>query len=182
MSWVLMLFACGGSETDPVQPSGPPDIVMVVVDTLRADPTSMYGYARDTTPRITEFAEDAVRFERAYAASPWTKPSITTLLTSTLPRDHGVVQWEHVQDEDLVSMSTHLKSQGYATQAYVSHHALAPKHNRFHLGFDVYDTSVFGGDRGSAHKISSAREVTARLALFTCTTSRQAPPERRLHS
>ena len=55
-----------------------PLVIVYLVDTLRADHTSPYGYARDTTPHLTEFAKDAVLFETAIAQASWTKPSVAS--------------------------------------------------------------------------------------------------------
>jgi arylsulfatase A-like enzyme len=63
--------------------------VILCIDTLRADHLGVYGYARDTSPRIDELAARGVVFEHAYSHSPWTVPSTASLLTSQLPREHG---------------------------------------------------------------------------------------------
>ncbi|MFT4625378.1 MAG: choline-sulfatase [Myxococcota bacterium] len=137
---------------------GPPNVVLIVVDTLRADHLGLYGYERATSPALDAWADDAMVFDRAYSHAPWTKPSIASLLTSRLPRDHGVHDWDHALDPDLDTLQGALKTAGYRTEAYVSHHALDPKWNNFHHGFDVYDTSAYEG-RGSPHHISSSARV-----------------------
>ncbi len=63
------------------------NFVLVVVDTLRADHTSLYGYARETTPELTGLAQDAVVFENAFSAASCTFPSVNSLLTSRPPQD-----------------------------------------------------------------------------------------------
>jgi arylsulfatase A-like enzyme len=71
-------------------PSAPPrGVVVVVVDTLRADHLGAYGYPRPTSPRIDAFAADAVRFADATSPAPWTLPSLATLMTSLYPSVHG---------------------------------------------------------------------------------------------
>jgi len=72
-------------------PPGPrrPDVIVITLDTTRADHLTPYGYQRDTTPRLAEFAREAVRFDQAWAASSWTVPSHATLFTGLFPFSHG---------------------------------------------------------------------------------------------
>jgi arylsulfatase A-like enzyme len=84
---------------------------------------------------------------------------VASLLTSRAPRSHGVSEWEHRLPKQLTTLAQHLRGAGYRTEAYVSHHALAPSFSRFQRGFDVYDISSFN-ERGSPHDISSARQVS----------------------
>lgn len=69
-------------------PDAPP-VVLISLDTVRAANLSVYGYARDTTPRLREFAAHATRFERAYAAANYTLPSHASMLTGLYVREHG---------------------------------------------------------------------------------------------
>jgi arylsulfatase A-like enzyme len=135
------------------------NIVLVVVDTLRADHLEVYGYERPTAPNLVTFAQQSVIFDRAYSHAPWTKPSLATLLTSLPPKDHGVAQWEDRLPKDIPTLAEFLSRQGYRTEAYVSHHALLPRFSQLDRGFDVYDTSsVENGE--SAHNIISAEKVS----------------------
>lgn len=65
------------------------NVVVVCVDTLRADHVSAYGYSRPTTPRLDALAREGVLFENALSAAPWTVPSVASLLTSLYPSQHG---------------------------------------------------------------------------------------------
>ena len=78
----------GGADIRPDSPLA----IVYLVDTLRADHTTPYGYSRDTTPRLQEFARDAVLFEQAIVQSSWTKPSVASVFTSLLPGRHLAVQ------------------------------------------------------------------------------------------
>jgi len=82
--WALAA-ACGCS----LAPDPPRGVVLVVIDTLRADHLGVYGYARPTSPRMDAFAADAVLFRRALTPSPWTLPALGTLMTSLYPSVHG---------------------------------------------------------------------------------------------
>ena len=67
-----------------------PNIVLVVIDTLRADHLPFYGYPKETTPFLSELAAQGVVFENAYAASSWTSPATASIFTSLYPFQHGV--------------------------------------------------------------------------------------------
>ena len=67
-----------------------PNIVLVVIDTLRADHLPFYGYPKETAPFLSELAAQGVVFEKAYAASSWTSPATASIFTSLYPFQHGV--------------------------------------------------------------------------------------------
>jgi arylsulfatase A-like enzyme len=77
----------------PVPPADAPNILLLSIDTLRADRLGCYGYERGTTPNLDRLAAQGVLFERAYSSAPWTLPSYASLFTALLPADHraGVV-------------------------------------------------------------------------------------------
>ncbi len=142
-------------------PKGPADnVVLIIVDTLRAQNLDLYGYERETAPHLTRFFEHGAVFERAYTHAPWTKPSIATILTGRSPRDHGITQWEAVLDAKHVTLAEHTKAKGFSTAAYVSHHALDPETSHFQQGFDLFDISVV--EKGNPHKVLSSADITDR--------------------
>jgi arylsulfatase A-like enzyme len=69
-------------------------VVLVVLDTVRADHLTPYGYPKETTPRLARFAQEGLLFEQARSAAPWTLPSHASLFTGKLPSQHGC-HWEH---------------------------------------------------------------------------------------
>ncbi len=77
--------------TQPQPPPGAPNIVVVVVDSLRADHCGFMGYSRPTTPGLDALAEKGVVFENALSSSGWTKPAVGTLFTGLIPSNHGAV-------------------------------------------------------------------------------------------
>ena len=78
--FLLLLAGCGGGREE-----GRPNVLLVSVDTLRADHLSCYGYARQTSPNIDSLAAESVRFTHAYAPTPWTLPSHAGMLTGAHP-------------------------------------------------------------------------------------------------
>ena len=104
---------------DPAEPSPRlprrPNVVLYIIDTLRADHLSIYGYSRPTSPHISRFARDAITFEHAYAHSVWTKPSVGSLLTGLLPRHHGAIDDVAHLDPEVPQIATYLHRLGYRT-------------------------------------------------------------------
>jgi len=83
---VACAAALSGCTRAPVRFEEPPNILLVVVDTLRADHLPFHGYERDTAPRISErMADGGVLFENAYAPASWTGPSVAAILTGKDP-------------------------------------------------------------------------------------------------
>jgi len=136
----LLMIACGASS-DPVPPGpadGPPDIVLISVDTLRADHVGAYGYARDTTPFLDRLAASGARFDHARSPSPWTLPSHTTMLTGLNPFTHLVVDDDVKVDLSVPVLPEVLKRAGYATGGFVSTLYVSRRFG-FERGFDAFD-------------------------------------------
>jgi arylsulfatase A-like enzyme len=119
-------------------PQRAPLVVLYLVDTLRADHTSVYGYQRDTTPRLAELARDGVVFEQAIAQASWTKPSVASILTSLPPHRHQVVQLGDALDVKLVTLAERLQLKGFSTGAAISNVVIYGKDTHFEQGFDFY--------------------------------------------
>jgi arylsulfatase A-like enzyme len=107
----------------PVSPADrPPNVIVYVIDTLRADHVGCYGYGRPTTPRIDEFARSAVRFNRAVAQSSWTLPSAASILTGLEPRHHGAIDPDHAIRPDVATLAETLAAGGWNTAAFVTNY------------------------------------------------------------
>ena len=90
---LFALVAVAGSCRSTTVASGPPNVLLISIDTLRADRLNVYGYkARVTSPAMDALARDSVLFEHHITASPWTTPSHISLLTGLLPSAHGVTR------------------------------------------------------------------------------------------
>ena len=80
---LLALASCTGSSP-PVE-ERPDNLLLIVIDTLRADHLGCYGAERETSPAIDRLAASGLRFERAYATAPWTMPSVASMITGLYP-------------------------------------------------------------------------------------------------
>ena len=124
------------------RPAAPPPIILISVDTLRADRVSAYGSKTARTPNIDALAADGVLFENAYAHSPQTLPSHTSLLSGRLPFEHGVrdnIGFSIKPDERMLSHA--LRERGYVTGGFVSSYVLR-RQVGMGGGFDVYDDQM----------------------------------------
>ncbi len=126
----------------------PPNLVLVTIDTLRADRVGAYGYARASTPVLDGLAREGVRFSRAQAAVPLTGPSHATILTGLYPPVHGVR--DNVAfplDPRHTTLAARLKARGYRTAAFVGAYPVA-KDFGFGQGFDHFDEALHAGAAG----------------------------------
>ena len=117
-------------------------IVLISIDTLRADHLALYGYKAVATPAIDALARDGVTFDRAYTHSPQTLPSHTSMLTGRLPFQHGVrdnVGFEVKAKERLLPGL--LRDHGYVSGGFVSAYVLR-RATGISQGFDVYDDNL----------------------------------------
>jgi len=120
--------ACGGGERD-----GPPNVVLCVVDTLRADHTTLLEHHNDTTPELARFARGGAVFERAWSSCSWTLPSMSMLMTGRVRSDNGRdLPREHVP------LAVRLTEEGYATYGITSNALLRPQRG-WARGFEEYD-------------------------------------------
>ncbi len=97
-------------------PQGSPNILVIVVDTLRADHLSGYGYFRATSPNLDRTAQQGVLFDSAFSASSWTLPSHASLLTGRYPHEHGAEL--NYYDGRYPTIAQALRSEGYRTGAF----------------------------------------------------------------
>ena len=140
---VLTAFLLVGlTEADQAEPQfAPPahlpNIVLIVVDTLRSDHLGCYGYQRHTSPNIDALAEEGVVFENCYSAASWTFPSFVSFFTGLLPAAHGCTPDEAIPAR-IPLFPEQLAKRGYFCAAVVSNPVLSSKYG-FSRGFDEYD-------------------------------------------
>jgi arylsulfatase A-like enzyme len=114
-----------------------PNVLVITIDTLRADHLGCYGYARPTSPRIDAFAAGGVLFEKVFCQSPETLPSHTSIFTGLHPRTHKAISHESRVDKKVTTLAELLAGRGYTTGAIVSSHVLDAKYG-LDQGFASY--------------------------------------------
>jgi arylsulfatase A-like enzyme/Flp pilus assembly protein TadD len=135
----LLAFSAPATLDAASRPSDRPDILLVTIDTLRADRLGCYGAKTVETPAIDTLARRGLLFERAFAHTPLTLPSHTSILLGLTPNAHGIHDNANfIVREGFTTLAEWLKKLGYATGAFVG---AFPLDSRFGLtrGFDVYD-------------------------------------------
>lgn len=124
-----------------VAPAKPWNVILVSIDTLRADHLTIYGYERATSPKLERFATEAVVFEQAYSHAPKTAPSHMSMMTSLYPTAHGIRNWsagrERRLSPDVPTLATLLRDAGYRTVA-VTNGGMVRGSLGFDQGFDRY--------------------------------------------
>jgi arylsulfatase A-like enzyme len=132
---ILQVLGCQRQESAA---SALDRIVLVTIDTLRADHLGSYGYARPVSPFLDSLAERGIQFRRAYAHSGITQPSHASLFTSLYPLQHNVIRNGHRLDEGFLTLAEVLAGQGFTTAAFTSTDAHF-EWGGLRQGFDHYD-------------------------------------------
>lgn len=120
-----------------------PDVILISVDTLRADHLGAYGYQRPTSPNIDSLAQNAVLFENAYSQAPWTLPSHATMFTSLRPSVHRADTYNSRLSPHLLTLAEILRERGYMTMGLSSHLLLSNLYG-MEQGFTTFR---FNGER-----------------------------------
>jgi arylsulfatase A-like enzyme len=140
---------CGGGEPAPAPDRTPPDLVLVVSDTLRADYLHGSGPGRPATPAFDSLARDSVRFLAAWSTSSWTLPATASIFLSQLPSQHGVARWGSVLGAEPAALVDLLRGAGYRTGMWTANHIVAGGRG-FAQRFDHYELVTHPGFRGGA--------------------------------
>ncbi len=137
----------------PATPPGAPNVVVIVIDALRADHLSAYGYERQTTPFIDGLAREGTLFETARSAAPYTLPSHASLLSGLFPYEHGVMwlDFKEFGKRDYPSIAESMRALGYRTGAFSANPFWFTREQGFGRGFirfeDFYQTPLDMGFR-----------------------------------
>ena len=138
VSILVAAFTISGLACRPAEGPEPSNILLITIDTLRADHLSSYGYARATSPTLDRLASEGIRFETASVQWPKTGPSIASMMTATYPKDNGIVRrvGTHLPPEFRL-LAEELRHLGYQTAAVVANATLG-RAFRFDQGFDHF--------------------------------------------
>ena len=143
------------AATSPAAPPKAPNVILIVVDTLRADHLSCYG-KRNQTPAIDALAADGTRFSHAYSQASWTRPSFGTIFTSLYPSSHRAIHKSDALPDAVVTLAETMQGAGYATVGFANNINVAPLFG-FQQGFDQYvflEPEFFFGATESAAQLT----------------------------
>jgi arylsulfatase A-like enzyme len=146
---VLALCLWGGDwlkarreEARPLPPSGSPNVLLIVLDTVRADHLSLYGYDRPTTPTLEELAGRGIRLDRVQSTSSWTLPSHASMFTGRWPHELSV-GWLTPLNGARPTVAEFLGSRGYATAGIIANEWYCASDSGLARGFTAYRDYVF---------------------------------------
>jgi len=136
------LAACGGGE----RPAGP-NVILISIDTLRADHLGCYGHSRNTSPQLDRLAAGATLYRRSFASSPWTIPSHASMFTGKLPFEHGAHSIDPPDPRgdvyplglDNLTLAEALADEGYDTGAFIANWAYLVPELQLNQGFQTYE-------------------------------------------
>lgn len=141
------------SAAAPNVDAGQGNVLFIVVDTLRADHLPAYGYENGSTPNLDAFAQDAIRYDQAFANASWTRPSFASILSGRYPASHSVMAKSDALPSSLTTMPEAFQSAGWHTRGLATNFNVGPYFN-FHQGFDDYQylepEFVLGADDAAA--------------------------------
>lgn len=136
-------------------PPTAPNVILVVLDTVRADHLGCYGYERGTSPSVDAFARGATLYTRAMAVSPWTVPTHASYFTGLYPFEHGARTYKNRLPREIVyplhtnhiTLAEILRIEGYRTAAFVANAGYLSPYFQMDQGFDSYVYEALHSDR-----------------------------------
>lgn len=165
--WICLVpAACSPTPSGPQSEAQPGlrNLLLISVDTLRADRLGCYGYERPSSPEIDRLAAAGVQFDSAQSSSSWTLPGIASILTGLNTSAHGCWNDDSSLAPGFETLTEQLRAQDFRTAAVVSHVFLGRRFG-FAQGFEDYDEELVL-DRRQSHLSISSPEVTRRAAAF----------------
>jgi arylsulfatase A-like enzyme len=148
--------------------AGRRSVILLVLDTLRADHLGLYGYGRNTSPHLDAFARENVAFRYAFTAAPWTLPSVTTMFTGLYPSAHGPVPLDTLPEVSrarkfapgLLTLAQVLGQRGYRTAAVSSNPWITPTFG-FDQGFGIFE---YLGEQPAGRIVQAATALVGKLS------------------
>ena len=147
------------AESD--QSQTPPDVVFVMLDTLRADALAAYGGDSGWMPALNRLADQGLVFTNLLANASWTRPSVASFFTGLAPEEHGASGWSFSISPGVVTMAEVFKRRGYDTAAFVANNWAINSGGAFDRGFDVFEPL-----NDSTHAYARADYVSGRVSSW----------------
>ncbi len=133
--WDRVAHAEERAWSRPASPA--PNLIWIVMDTVRADHMSLHGYSRKTTPVLEDWSRQGITFDRARSAAPWTLPSHISMFTGLWPFQHGA-RIDHPYSGPSPTLAEHLAANGYATAGFAGNTGMCNASYGVGRGFDYY--------------------------------------------
>ena len=164
---LLLILSCRKPAEQPVAPPPSYDnapVIVISIDTLRADRLPMYGYKGVETPNLDRFRADSILYRNAYTHAPLTLPAHASVLTGLLPQEHGIRNnIGYVLPQEIPTLPRMLKAKGYATGAAVSAYVLRGS-TGLARDFDAYEDGITSRGQAAVGQLSRSGRVTSKIA------------------
>jgi len=174
---VCLLPAVTGAGAAPAPPRPPVrNLILVSIDTLRADRVGVYGYSRNTTPALDALAGTGAVFTRAISQASWTLPSHMSILTGLYPMAHGAISYDRKLPEEVPTLAEVLEHRGFHTAAFVEGGYLNERFG-YAQGFESWTPYYegFPGMMGEARRFVERQPEGSRYFLFLHTYEVHCP-------
>ena len=168
---VVAASLCGVASAERL-----PNILLISVDTLRADRVSSYGYERSTSPRIDALLGDGLRFAQARTPTPLTAPAMASVMTSLAPHEHGSTRNGIRVRPNLAAFTSFLERRGYETAAFVGNWTLKPELSGLDEYFETYE-AILNRKRwfGLAKSEATADDINAGALAWLGSREEEGP-------
>ncbi len=130
-----------------------PNVLFISIDSFRYDELGATRNGKEVTPRIAAFAREALVYERATSAAPWTTPSVMAMMTGLPPAAHGVDRHDRSLASAVPTLAERFRAAGYRTAGFAPAVTLRPEYG-FGRGFELYDYQQYGHDRVSSPELA----------------------------
>jgi arylsulfatase A-like enzyme len=159
--WAVGAARLGGVAPLPPAPvatlaPGAPNVLLIMVDTLRADHLGVYGSTRVKTPHVDRLAADGITYTQAFAPASWTRPSVASILTGLYPSSHGAVHKADTLRDSVVTLAEAMGAGGYRTVGFPNNVNVSASFN-FQQGFGEFEylaPALFFGASEEATKLT----------------------------
>jgi arylsulfatase A-like enzyme len=156
----ITVLAVSGFNPTAAAAAEPSSVILIIIDTVRADHLGCYGYDRETSPNLDALAKESVLFKKAISLAPWTTPAIAGMFTGQFPRVLGYHDEAVVVDEKALCLAEIFRNNGYATAGVISHIFVSAKLG-FDQGFDLFDE-----ENAQGHGHISSPSITGKGIAF----------------
>ncbi|PYQ10498.1 MAG: hypothetical protein DMH00_11020 [Acidobacteria bacterium] len=156
MTLPALLLLAGPAPPPASPPPAPKSLILISLDTTRADHLHCYGYPLRTSPALDRLASEGIVFEKAFTQAVNTGPSHASLLTGLAPIAHGSRINGVPLNPEFVTLPILLAKSGYRTAAFVSGYTLLASQTGFNRGFEIYDDKFAGQDRRASETVDRA--------------------------
>lgn len=153
------------------------NVLVIVVDTLRADHLPVYGYGGLKAPNLEALAKDAIVFDHMFSNASWTRPSFASILTGRYPSSHKTTLKSSSLPDEITTMPEAMQAAGYTTLGIATNYNVAPFFN-FHQGFDAYhylEPDFVLGANDTAAKLLFVQFLRQRIETYRAKRNEVAP-------